>query len=133
MTPKPCGTRAAYVRHRRNGETPCDECRAANRQLSAADRRAQGIPERPEPVCGSYAGWFRHRRNNEPPCDPCENAARTYWRRSWRRRNGRPRPTGEGRIRCAGCGRPLVDHQLTDPPCVPVRSDVGDQRHRRTG
>lgn len=27
----PCGTRAAYVRHKRNGTTPCEACRAANR------------------------------------------------------------------------------------------------------
>jgi hypothetical protein len=26
---KPCGTRAAYRRHRRHGETPCQPCRAA--------------------------------------------------------------------------------------------------------
>lgn len=34
--PEPCGTREAYQRHRRRGETPCEPCRAAN---SAADRR----------------------------------------------------------------------------------------------
>lgn len=28
----PCGTNAAYWRHRRNGETPCDACTTANRQ-----------------------------------------------------------------------------------------------------
>ena len=26
---KPCGTVAAYRRHQRNGETPCEPCRAA--------------------------------------------------------------------------------------------------------
>ena len=25
----PCGTQAAYKRHQRNGEEPCDPCRAA--------------------------------------------------------------------------------------------------------
>jgi hypothetical protein len=34
---KPCGTTAAYVRHRRNGETPCQACRDA----WAADHRAR--------------------------------------------------------------------------------------------
>lgn len=29
-TPQPCGTVAAYARHLRRGETPCDACRAAN-------------------------------------------------------------------------------------------------------
>lgn len=27
---KPCGTAAAYRRHTRHGEDPCDQCRAAN-------------------------------------------------------------------------------------------------------
>ncbi|RRQ81516.1 hypothetical protein [Streptomyces griseofuscus] len=35
---KPCGTRAAYLRHRAKGEN-CPECRAAN---AAADRRYRG-------------------------------------------------------------------------------------------
>ena len=26
---KPCGTVAAYMRHKRHGETPCDDCRRA--------------------------------------------------------------------------------------------------------
>ena len=34
--PEPCGTREAYQRHRRRGETPCEPCRAAN---SAAESR----------------------------------------------------------------------------------------------
>jgi hypothetical protein len=29
---KPCGTYAAYARHLRNNEKPCDPCTAANRQ-----------------------------------------------------------------------------------------------------
>lgn len=40
----PCGTQAAYQRHRRNGEDACDRCRAAH----AASRRklyaAHGAP-----------------------------------------------------------------------------------------
>jgi hypothetical protein len=28
--PKPCGTLAAYRRHQRRGEPPCDLCKAAN-------------------------------------------------------------------------------------------------------
>jgi len=37
--PSPCGTRGAYDRHRRNGETPCDPCREAA-ALYMAKRRA---------------------------------------------------------------------------------------------
>lgn len=29
---KPCGSRAAYVRHRRHGEDPCDACVEDNRR-----------------------------------------------------------------------------------------------------
>lgn len=29
-TPAPCGTTAAYARHLRHGEPPCDACRKAN-------------------------------------------------------------------------------------------------------
>ena len=29
-TPAPCGTIAAYARHLRNGEQPCDACSKAN-------------------------------------------------------------------------------------------------------
>jgi hypothetical protein len=42
---RPCGTEPAYRRHLRNGETPCDACRAAHREHHAekmarrADRR----------------------------------------------------------------------------------------------
>lgn len=36
---KPCGTVAAYRRHKRHGEDPCPECQAAERRR-AADRRA---------------------------------------------------------------------------------------------
>lgn len=35
---KPCGTRAAYERHRRNGEKPCEDCRVA--ELEDQRRRA---------------------------------------------------------------------------------------------
>lgn len=46
-TLKPCGTDAAYRRHRKNGETPCAECRAARANHEAKQRpprlRARGV------------------------------------------------------------------------------------------
>lgn len=36
---KPCGTDAAYQRHRKAGETPCDACREARRVKSAETNR----------------------------------------------------------------------------------------------
>lgn len=35
-----CGTRAAYNRHRRHGETPCEACRRAERERSRERREA---------------------------------------------------------------------------------------------
>lgn len=35
---KPCGTQAAYMRHLRNGEKPCDACTAANRRATDHSR-----------------------------------------------------------------------------------------------
>ncbi|GAA4226144.1 hypothetical protein GCM10022254_10200 [Actinomadura meridiana] len=37
---QPCGTRSAYERHRRNRESACDACRAANLAHTQAWRRA---------------------------------------------------------------------------------------------
>ena len=45
-TPWPHGTLAGAARHRRAGESPCGSCREAVRLGAAAQRRAQGIPER---------------------------------------------------------------------------------------
>lgn len=38
---KPCGTAAAYRRHLRNDETPCDECKRAVREQEQARRAAR--------------------------------------------------------------------------------------------
>lgn len=76
---KPCGTRAAYYRHKRNGETPCQACVDAKR---AADRETWH--RRPDPSCGSYGAYQRHLKAGEEPCDACRRAAAGY--RSGRRR-----------------------------------------------
>ena len=52
MSPRPCGTRAAYVRHRRHGEEPCEPCKLANAATSRAlyaARSAQEPPAAPGP------------------------------------------------------------------------------------
>lgn len=42
----PCGTVAAFWRHYRRKETPCDPCREAHREWGRrADRRRKGQPE----------------------------------------------------------------------------------------
>ena len=48
---QPCGTRAAYVRHKNAGQDPCDPCveanRAASRTTSAATRARHATQPRP--------------------------------------------------------------------------------------
>lgn len=44
MVLKPCGTLAAYRRHLRHGEQPCDECREEN---NARRRKPGGKPRKP--------------------------------------------------------------------------------------
>lgn len=81
---QPCGTRAAYRRHRAHGEVTCAACCAAvaeyNRQY------------RPEPTvrgrygrarCGSTAGYKRHIRRGEETCKACR-AAEAKWKRERR-------------------------------------------------
>lgn len=51
----PCGTEAAYGRHRRHGEPVDDACRAADTRASAA-RRARWCPD-----CGYSVTGLNHR------------------------------------------------------------------------
>lgn len=72
---------AAISRHRRNGESPCEACRAWRAGWDAARRPATRKPAE----CGTKSGAARHRRNGESVCDACraaETAARAKYRRS---------------------------------------------------
>lgn len=51
----PCGTTAAAKRHRRRGEPPCPECKAAERAASKAARDRKAAERPPEPVVGAPA------------------------------------------------------------------------------
>ncbi|MFJ5638698.1 WhiB family transcriptional regulator [Streptomyces sp. NPDC093223] len=78
----PCGTRAAYQRHLRNGEPIDDKCRDANsaskRHWTATGTTQVGIsqpaPSRPLTPCGSYAAYRRHIRKGEPVDAACRAA-----------------------------------------------------------
>lgn len=48
----PCGTTAAAKRHRRRGEPPCPECRAAERAASKAARDRKAAERPLEPAAG---------------------------------------------------------------------------------
>ena len=49
---KPCGTQAAYQRHRRHGEQPCEPCMAAERERQRKYRVLK-------PVTPQQAAWNR--------------------------------------------------------------------------
>jgi hypothetical protein len=71
-----CGSLAAYQRHKRRGEEPCDACRAARSRYERERRRVVSDP-RPPAVCGTEAGYRRHRRNGEDACEACKEANAT--------------------------------------------------------
>lgn len=46
----PCGTEAAYRRHQRHGETPCEECKRAAAERRAARRGVKKPPPADKPM-----------------------------------------------------------------------------------
>lgn len=62
--PKPCGTLPAYRRHLRNGETPCEPCKAANGRRSQEHRDGRRNIECID--CGN-----ERRHAGRGLCDPC--------------------------------------------------------------
>lgn len=71
--PKPCGTLAAYARHLRHHEVPCDDCTRANRE--AKRQRGTATPSLRKPINhGTPAGYRQHRYRREQACDACLTA-----------------------------------------------------------
>ncbi|WP_035796387.1 hypothetical protein [Kitasatospora mediocidica] len=78
-TLRPCGTSAAYARHRRHGETPCEPCRLANRE--AQRRLLDAEHDRLRPIKhGTTGGWHAHQYRREAACGACARAYRAYQR-----------------------------------------------------
>lgn len=75
---QPCGTRAAYRRHKNRDET-CETCKPAPTPL---------MP------CGTPAAWRRHRKQGETACEPCATAYREYDTANRRNKGTGPRPGG---------------------------------------
>ncbi len=90
---RPCGTEAAYARHRRRGEPTCATCKAGVTDARRQQRRAKGIRPRTTPQHGTYSGYIRlHAATGAEPCLPCLDAHATYlreWRARGRRRDRR--------------------------------------------
>lgn len=77
---QPCGTMAAYQRHKRDGEEPCQPCREAKRIASKEyQRKARALnqvkPRELKPH-GTLAAANRHTKKHEPLCDPCREVVR---------------------------------------------------------
>ena len=86
LTPINHGTSSGARQHRRRGEQPCDECRAAENAQRAASKRAKwqrenpGVPYPVKPpgpprIHGTTGGWKGHLRRKEQPCDECRRAS----------------------------------------------------------
>ncbi|WP_069743063.1 WhiB family transcriptional regulator [Streptomyces sp. EN23] len=69
----PCGTNAAYDRHVRSGEQPCDPCRRAHNERNV-QVRAEARHRQAAAACGTRGGYQKHRRNGEAACTPCRQA-----------------------------------------------------------
>lgn len=77
---QPHGTDAAYRRHQRQGERPCEPCRAAHLRARQDRRRRRVLLP-----CGTRSAAERHRQNGEPLCPACVEAERAYYRDAARR------------------------------------------------
>ena len=71
---QPCGTYAAYRRHRYNKEPACTACTDAAAEYELARQRSIGIGPHDIAECGTHSGYCRHIRLREPTCEPCREA-----------------------------------------------------------
>lgn len=80
--PQPCGTPAAYHRHRRNGEEACRPCKDAINTRNVKSPYPPRVAE-----CGTASGADRHRRAGEEICERCR-LARNKYQREYKALNG---------------------------------------------
>lgn len=79
----PCGTRAAYVRHLRHGEVPCENCVQANREIALQAQRDRAATTPFHLIPHGLGGY----RNYCCRCETCSEAHKTALR-NYRRRTG---------------------------------------------
>jgi hypothetical protein len=71
---EPCGTKAAYRRHVRNGQEICPVCaEAKDRKFRAPQPTLSLVPE-VRPDCGTRSGHQWHTEHHETPCPDCTAA-----------------------------------------------------------
>jgi hypothetical protein len=72
----PHGTAAAYARHLKHGDEPCDACRAANAEQKRGQKANPDKPGRRTDIPhGTPQGYRRHLYRREPACEPCLQAS----------------------------------------------------------
>lgn len=140
---KPCGTSAAYIRHRRRGEKPCKACAKANAKQSqeARAKLKKHLAENPlnpsqlYPQCGTRNGAVKHRKLGEEKCDACKKAEREYNRESYHKNKKQGRGQGYRRMpREHGTARGYSQHYNdgTQPcdACKEAYNKAGRDKYR---
>lgn len=121
--PAPCPSEQAYRRHLAHGEQPCDGCRQAHRDHSAARWppavSTSGVHIGEEPLgpgeCGTARGYRWHRKAGEETCQAC----RDFIAADRRARYGKATGTHPGR-NLQPCGTPAAyarHLQHAEEPC----------------
>ena len=127
-TLQPCGTVAAYDRHRGRGEEPCQPCRAAKATYNRAfrDRKRRGEVSPPPPLpspkpCGTVAAYKRHLKRGEVICLPCKIAVREYSRNRYAEgRTILQTPLDESNCGTTAGYQAHIKRKL--PPCEPCKA-----------
>lgn len=76
----PHGTTAAYERHLKYGDEPCDDCRKANAEHKRGRKATETPGQRTEIPHGTLRGYRRHLYRREPACADCLKASADYQR-----------------------------------------------------
>jgi hypothetical protein len=76
----PHGTTAAYERHLKYGDEPCDACRKANADKKRGQKAGEKVGRRTEIPHGTLRGYRRHLYRREPACVDCLKASANYQR-----------------------------------------------------
>lgn len=127
---KPCGTPAAYVRHKSRGEEPCDLCVIAQRTESRERYREllrtgqrKGRELKP---CGTHAAFVRHKKRGEPVDDACAIAESEYQHARHLERSGQQETVRRPRLK-------LLTGYTLDPSGTSEPADrKDDPMHDRT-
>lgn len=130
---QPCGTRAAYIRHRRNGETPCPSCLEAERNY----QRSRYVPTnigKPCALCANPITEVGRKRYCSAGCAHRAFVESDAYKRAQAKRNASPRPRVERT--CAHCGKswmldPHSKSRFCSISCAKTAEPSGNKRRCR--